>query len=200
MGIFDGMFGKKPKAALTQPKMTKVDFVGSFMWLQFYDGHHWQMSDETLNRYAASAGPEFRELMRFWTLMYLAFVFRKCIEGLEGEEFEKEMMASLYGRLKQAPVKPGEFDLGTAINYWMDHLDVATTAAGTRDVNGEEVAMPACYFAGLAFLEFDPGCPFYMRRDETPRAVTAAVIRGLANLQDEMLPHVRNFAQRIEVP
>src|SRR4029077_7348151 len=41
-----------------------------FMLIQFYDGHHWAMADETLDRYANSAGPELRELMRFWTLMY----------------------------------------------------------------------------------------------------------------------------------
>ena len=81
----------------------------------------------------------------------------------------------------------------------MDHLDLATKAAGTHSVRGEDVEMPACYFAGLAFLKFDPASPYY-ERDDTPPAITAAVIRGLANLQDEMLPQVRNFAQKIEVP
>lgn len=176
---------------MTAPKMTKAEFAGSFMWLQFYDGHHWQMSDETLERYASSAGPELHDLMRFWTLMYLAFVFRKCLDGLEGEEFEKEMMSSLYSRLKQMPLKSGDFDLGTTINYWMDFLDVGTKPTDTKT--------PACYFAALTFLRFDQSSPYYMR-DDTPHAVTAAVVRGLAKLQDEMLPRVRNFAQRIEVP
>ena len=97
--------------------MTKVDFIGSFMLLQFYDGHHWQMSDEALNRYAVSAGPELGQLMRFWTLMYLAWLFRWCILGVHGAEFEKAMMASFYERMKLAPVKPGEFDIAAAIVY-----------------------------------------------------------------------------------
>jgi hypothetical protein len=201
MAIFDGLFKRTPAAASAPApvKMTKPEFAGSFMWLQFYDGHHWQMQDETLERYAASVGPELRELMRFWTLMYLAFIFRKCLEGLEGEGFEKDMMDSLYKRLKQIPVAPGDFDIGTTINYWMDHLDVGTRATGIHEVNGEQVEMPACYFAALTFLRFDPSSPYYMH-DETPRAVTAAVVRGLATVQDEMLPHVRNFAKRIKVP
>lgn len=187
--------------------MTKVDFVGSFMWLQFYDGHHWQMSDETLERYASSAGPEFHDLMRFWTLMYLAFVFRKCMAALEGEEFEKEMMTSLYSRLKQLPIKPEEFDIGTAINYWMNYLDVATKRTGTYDVGEhKDVEMPACLFAALAFITYDPGSPYYMRDNailgviDNPKSPIAQVIRGLAKVQDEMLPRIRNFAQRIEVP
>jgi hypothetical protein len=205
MAILGRLFGRAAteapaSAAKAAPKMTNVEFVGSFMLIQFYDGHHWQMSDETLERYASSAGPELKDLMRFWTLMYLAFMFRWCIHGLLGAEFEKVMISSLYGRLKKIPTKLGEFDIGITIEYWMDHLDVATRATGTQDVGEhKDVEFPACYFAGLAFLKFDPGSPFYMRED-TPQSVTAAVVRGLARVQDEMLPHVRNFAQRIEVP
>jgi hypothetical protein len=82
----------------------------------------------------------------------------------------------------------------------MDYLDVATKPTGIYDVGEhKDVEMPACYFAALAFLRFDPDSPYYMRND-TPRAVTAAVVRALAKVQDEMLPHVRNFARRIEVP
>jgi hypothetical protein len=93
MAIFDRLFGRSA-AAPTPRKMSKVEFVGSFMLIQFYDGHHWQMSEEALDHYADSAGPELRDLMRFWTLMYLAYLFRWCIFGIYGAEFEKAMMTS----------------------------------------------------------------------------------------------------------
>jgi hypothetical protein len=88
---------------------------------------------------------------------------------------------SLYARLKMIP---GEFDIGMAINCWMDHLDVATQASGRADIGEHKDEFPPCLFAAMAFRRFDPGSPYYMR-DDTPRSVTAAVIR--------------NFAQRIEV-
>jgi len=187
--------------------MSKAEFVGSFMCLQFYDGHHWQMSDEMLERYASLAGPGFHDLMRFWTLMYLAFVFRKCVTGLEGEEFEREMMTSLYSRLKQLPIKAGEVNIGTTINCWMLCLDVATKPTGTYDVGEhKDVEMPACLFAALAFIKYDPGSPYYMRENplmaiiDNPTHPIAQVIKGLAKVHDEMLPRIQSLARRIEVP
>jgi hypothetical protein len=191
---------KKPTVAPEQPKMTKVDFVGSFMLLQFYDGHHWQMSDETLDSYAASAGPELRELMRFWTLIYLAWLFRRCILGVHGAEFEKAMMASFYERMKLVPVKPGEFDMAAAIKYWFEHLDLAATAATEKRTIGEheDLQLPNTYHAALRFISFDPGSPWYMR-DDAPSDLYDKVIFGLSKVHDAMLPHIQNFAQKIEV-
>ena len=191
----------QPTAAPEKPKMTRVDFIGSFMLLQFYDGHHWQMSDEALNRYAVSAGPELGQLMRFWTLMYLAWLFRWCILGVHGAEFEKAMMASFYERMKLAPVKPGEFDIAAAIKYWFEHLDLAATAATEKRAIGEhaDLQLPNTYYAALRFIAFDPGSLWYMR-DDAPGDLQDKVIFGLSKVHDEMLPHIQNFAQKIEVP
>jgi hypothetical protein len=206
MAILGRFFGRTPSevptsTAKASPKMTKVEFVGSFMLIQFYDGHHWQMSKETLDSYADSAGPELSELMRFWTLMYLAYLFRWCIFGVYGVEFEKAMMTSFYDRMKLVPIKPGEFDIAATIKYWFGHLDLAATAASERRTVGEHknLELPATYYAALRFITFDPGSPWYMRGD-APGDVTDKVIFGLAKVHDEMLPHIQNFARRIEVP
>jgi hypothetical protein len=199
--FWERLFGPSPIAAPASPKMANVEFVGSFMLIQFYDGHHWAMADETLDRYANSAGPELRELMRFWTLMYLAYLFRWCIFEVCGAEFEEAMMTSFYHRMKLVPVKPEEFDIAAAIKYWFGHLDLAATAATKQRAAGEhkDLEFPVTYYAALRFITFDTESPWYMRAD-APGDVTDKVIFGLSKVHDEMLPRIQNFAQRIEVP
>jgi hypothetical protein len=167
------------------------EFAGSFMLIQFYDGHQWASADETLDHYADSVGPELRELMRFWTLMCLAYLFRWCI--FEVAEFEEAMMTSFYDRMKLVPVKPGEFDIAAAIKYWFGHLDLAVTAATKKRAVGayKDLKFPVTYYAALRFLTFDTGSPWYMRTD-APGDVADKVIFGLSKVHDEMLPHIQN--------
>ena len=45
--FWDRLFGQSPATAPASPKMADVEFVGSFMLIQFYDGHHWGLADES---------------------------------------------------------------------------------------------------------------------------------------------------------
>jgi hypothetical protein len=81
--------------------------------------------------------------MRFWTLMYLAYMFWWCIFEVHGAEFEKAMMTSFYDRMKLVPLKPGEFDIAAAIKYWFGHLDLAATAATKKRAAGEHRSFPS---------------------------------------------------------
>src|SRR5262249_6989159 len=147
--------------------------------IQFYDGHHWQMSEETLDRYADSAGPELWELMRFWTLMYLAYLFRWCIFGVYGAEVKKVMMSSLYGRMKRVPVT-----LENSISRAPLNIGLAITKKRTVGKH-KDVEFPATYYAALCFIKFDPGSPWCMSAD-APGDVTEKVIFRLAKIHDEI--------------
>jgi hypothetical protein len=133
--------------------------------------------------------------------MYLAYLFRWCIFEVYGAEFEEAMMTSFYDRMKLVPVKPGEFDIAAAIKYWFGHLDLAATAATKKRAADEhkDLEFPVTYYAAQRFITFDTDSPWYLRAD-APDDVTDKVILGLSKVHGEMLPHIHNFAQQIEMP
>jgi hypothetical protein len=171
------------------------EWLGAFLLLQFIDGHHWEIPAEKFETYTADVPPELQSIMKFWTLIYLACLFRWAVIAKYGVSFATEMMASMHRCFGKHPW--GNFNLAKAIDSWTCRIDdVIALAVSQSPITGEEV-YPHPYYAAHSFLIFDPTSPYHMMSDVDPHAFDEVAF-ALARIEDDMKPLIQYFTESFE--
>jgi hypothetical protein len=185
-----GRFFKRRKDSVP----SKPEFLAGYMITQFLPDQHWQIPQADLDNYVKEAGPEFRQLIGYWILIYCAWLFRLAALRQFGETFEKDMITAMQARLLKPKAARLE-KMANSLEFWFKKLDMATSEAMQAPAL-RGVPVPTTYFAAFVFVILDADSPWHMH-DKPPDASLHRVTMTLAKVHDRMIGVMPRIMERL---
>ena len=188
MNLFRRFFRRK------QSFQSKPEFLAGYMIMQFLPDRRWQIPQADFDNYVKQAGPEFRQLIGYWILIYCSWLFRLAALRQFGETFDKDMTAAIRVRLRKpeaARIKDG----ADSLEFWFEKLDKATSEA-IQAPTLRGVPVPTTYFAAFVFVILDAASPWHMH-ENPPNASLHRVTMILARVHDRMIGVMPRIMERV---
>lgn len=161
MGLFS-FFRRKPPESLRKG-FPDPAFMGEFLVHSFVDSH-FGLSKADLDDLTAPLPDAIRDPARYWTVVYLCWVYRMKLRERYGDGFFQTAFQTARARFA---VTEATTVFGDNLSFWFEQLDHAAANLG-QSVKGVEIPME--YFAALAFLALSPDSPFF-RQTEFPDSI-----------------------------
>ena len=177
-----------------QAVQSKPEFLAGYIIMQFLPNRRWQIPQADFDNYVKEAGPEFRQLIGYWILIYCAWLFRRAALRQFGETFDKDMIAAIRVRLLK-PEAARVKDMADSLEFWFEKLDKATSEA-IHAPTLKGVPLPTTYFAALLFVILDTDSPWHMH-ENPPNASLHRVTMTLAKVHDRMIGVMPRIMQRV---
>jgi hypothetical protein len=164
MGLFSFLRRKQPQP-LGSLRRGSPDpaFMGEFLVHSFVDSH-FGLSNADLDGLVASLPEAIRDAARYWTVLYLCWVYRMKIRAKYGDDFFATAFQAARARFA---VSDQTAKFGEELRFWFEQFDHGAKNLGQTD---QGVEIPMEYFAALALLALSPDSPFF-RQTKFPNAV-----------------------------
>ena len=133
-------------------------FMGDALVYAFVD-NHFGLTDPALDELVFPLPEAIRDPARYWTILYLCWLFRMKLRAKYGEVFFAQAFKAASARLEKSDETKG---FVKELSFWFEQFDNGAQSLGQK-VQGVEIPME--YFAALALLGLSPDSPFFRRSD-----------------------------------
>jgi tetratricopeptide (TPR) repeat protein len=173
-----------------QAKNPDPEFLGDFMVYNFLNSQ-FNLKESDKYQKALSDIPEsFRDLTKFWTLIYLSWTFDYLASKEYGKQFSDKMLDTANKKWIKAGKLSGEnFEI---FKYWFPKLDSTAKNSTGKIFEGQEI--PAEVFFAYTFFLEDSGSPFFKQANPDLKNMLDFLIAiALAEAKDASM----NYMERV---
>jgi hypothetical protein len=190
LAFFKNLFGGKNEPDKS-PFHSGAQYVGAALLIQYFPKDRPLITDDDLRRLTARFDAKLRKSVELWIVLYVTWLLKVLAAHKFGEEFGRDVMAAVYGRIAANEDRvPGIDSIADGIKYWFKEMDDGANDAVKNPTIVAGVTLPFFYLLGIRFLARDTTSPFYGNPKPVFNELDMDLAAALAEAQDLSTPRI----------